>query len=80
MATTLTCTLADGKEVPCTIAQANFASVGLVFFLFAIFCAYWAQTSGRNPWAWFFAGLFFAPITGLLLPRKNADDRQDSPR
>jgi len=77
---TATCTLADGKEVPCTIAQANVASVGMVFFLFAIFCAYWAQTSGRNPWRWFFAGLFFAPITGLMLLRMNADDRKDPPR
>lgn len=45
----------------------DYASVGLVFFLFGIFCAYWAQTTGRNAWLWFFLGLFFASITGLVL-------------
>lgn len=80
MADQTTCTLAGGREVPCTIAQGNFASVGMVFFLFAIFCAYWAQTTGRGAWRWFFAGLFFAPITGLVLLRKNAHDRKNPPQ
>jgi len=75
MSTEATCTLANGQQLTCTIAHANFASIGLVFFLFAIFCAYWAQTTGRNAWAWFFLGLFFAPITGLFLLRGNADDK-----
>ena len=44
----------------------------LVLFLFGIFCAYWAQTTGRNAWLWFFLGLCFAPITGLVLLYKNA--------
>ena len=51
--------------------NANYASVALVHFLFGIFCAYWAQTTGRNPWLWFFLGFFFAPITGLVLLSKN---------
>lgn len=45
----------------------GYASVGTVFFLFGIFCAYWAQSTGRNAWLWFFLGLFFAPITGVVL-------------
>jgi hypothetical protein len=47
---------------------------GFVCFLFAIFCAYWAQTTKRNAWLWFFLGLFFAPITGLVLLFKNSTD------
>ena len=54
----------------------NYASVGFVTFLFGVFCAYWAQTSNRNAWLWFFVGLFFAPITGLVLLYKNSQDRQ----
>ena len=49
-----------------------YASVALVHFLFAIFCAYWAQTTGRNAWLWFFLGFFFAPITGLVLLYENS--------
>lgn len=45
----------------------SYASIGMVFFLFGIFCASWAQSTGRNAWAWFFLGWFFAPITGLVL-------------
>lgn len=51
--------------------SSNYASIGTVFFLFAIFCAYWAQSTGRNAWLWFFLGWFFAPITGLVLLYKN---------
>lgn len=50
----------------------SYASVGLVFYLFGIFCAYWAQTTGRSAWTWFFVGWFFAPIAGLVLLKKNA--------
>jgi hypothetical protein len=49
-------------------------TAGLTFFLFAIFCAYWAQTTRRNAYLWFFLGLFFAPITGLVLLFKNSTD------
>ena len=47
---------------------------GLSFFLFGIFCAYWAQQTNRNAWLWFFMGLFFAPITGIVLLVKNSKD------
>jgi hypothetical protein len=52
--------------------ETEYASVALVQFLFGIFCAYWAQTTSRNAWLWFFVGWFFAPITGIVLIYKNA--------
>ncbi len=54
------------------------ASVGFVMFLFGIFCAYWAQTTNRNTWLWFILGLFFAPMSGVVLLYKNAKDRVTS--
>jgi hypothetical protein len=51
----------------------DYASTGLVFYLFALFCAYWAQQTDRNAWLWFFLGWFFAPITGIVLVIKNSD-------
>lgn len=56
--------------------RGDYASVGFVTFLFGIFCAYWAQMTKRNAWAWFFFGLFLAPIAGLVLLNKNSKDRQ----
>ena len=53
----------------------NYADEGLVLFLFAIFTADWAHTTRRNPWLWFFLGLFLAPFTGLALLFKNGQDR-----
>ena len=48
---------------------------GAALFLFAAFCALWAQNTGRNPWLWFFLGLLFSVITVLVLLSKNADDK-----
>jgi hypothetical protein len=48
-------------------------AVGL---LFGAFCALWAQNTKRNPWLWFFLGLFFNVITVLVLLAKNADDQR----
>jgi hypothetical protein len=45
-------------------------------FLFGVVCALWAQNSGRNPWIWFFLGLCFNVITGLVLLSKNSQDRK----
>jgi hypothetical protein len=41
------------------MGNGDYASVVLVHYLFGIFCAYWAQATGRNPWLWLFynAGL-----------------------
>jgi hypothetical protein len=54
--------------------EIEYASVALVQFLFGIFCAYWAQTTNRSAWLWFFLGWFLAPITGIVLIYKNTKD------
>lgn len=51
---------------------------GIVLFLFAGFCALWAQNSGRNPWLWFFLGAFFNIVTVIVLLNKNSNDRKAS--
>jgi hypothetical protein len=48
---------------------------GLVLFFFAVFCALWAQNTGRSAWLWFFLGLFFHIITALVLLTKNSNDK-----
>ena len=35
--------------------------VGVVLFLFGVFCALWAQNTGRNAWLWFFHRLSGGP-------------------
>jgi hypothetical protein len=64
------------------VMEEGYASVALVQFLFGIFCAYWAQTTRRSPWLWFFLGWFFAPITGIVLLVKNSRQisRQNPPQ
>ncbi len=47
-------------------------AVGAVTFLFGAFCALWAQNTGRSAWAWFFLGVFFMPVTVIVLLVKNA--------
>ena len=49
----------------------DLASGGLLMFLFGCFCALWAQNNGRSSWGWFFLGLFFGPITAVVLLVKN---------
>ena len=51
---------------------------GIVLFLFAGFCALWAQNTGRNPWLWFFLGACFSIITVIVLLNKNSNDRKAS--
>src|SRR5258707_9328748 len=51
------------------------ADGGVAVFLFGAFCALWAQNTGRNPWLWFFLGLFFNVITVLVLLSKNSKDK-----
>lgn len=50
---------------------------GGAVFLFGAFCALWAQNTRRNPWLWFFMGLFFNVITVIVLLVKNSDDNFD---
>jgi hypothetical protein len=52
------------------------ADAGFILFLFGVFCALWAQNTGRGPWLWFFMGAFFNVITVLVLLSKNAGDRR----
>lgn len=47
----------------------------LVLFLFGVFCALWAQNTGRSAWLWFFLGLFGSVITVIVLLFKNSNDR-----
>ncbi len=47
--------------------EKDYATVGLVFFLFGIFCMHWAQSTGRSVWLWFFLGWIFAPFAGMVL-------------
>ena len=47
---------------------------GALLFLFGVFCALWAQNTGRSAWLWFFLGLFFSVITVIVLLSKNSDD------
>ena len=52
------------------------ADIGFILFLYGIFCALWAQNTGRGPWRWFFLGLFFSVVTVLFLLSKNSQDRK----
>src|SRR5687767_3242709 len=49
---------------------------GAIAFLYGVFCALWAQNTGRNPWLWFFLGVIFSLVIVVILLLKNADDRQ----
>ena len=40
---------------------------GLAILFFAIFCAWWAKSTGRNLWLWFFMGLIFNFFTGIAI-------------
>ncbi len=52
------------------------SSIGAVLFLYGVFCALWAQNTGRNPWLWFFTGALFNVITVIVLLVKNSNDRK----
>ena len=47
-----------------------------VLFLFAAFCALWAQNSNRNAWLWSFLGWIFHVMAVIVLLAKNSDDRR----
>jgi hypothetical protein len=52
------------------------SSIGAVLFLYGVFCALWAQNTGRSAWLWFFLGLIFSVITVIVLLVKNSNDRE----
>lgn len=43
-------------------------------FLFAAFCALWAQNTKRSAWLWFVLGLLFNVLAVVVLLVKNSDD------
>ncbi len=51
-------------------------TIGLVTILYGMFCALWAQNSGRSALLWFFLGLFGHIITCIVLLAKNSTDRK----
>lgn len=55
--------------------QTELTDYGRVTFFFGIFCAYWAQTTERSAWVWFFLGLIFGPLASVVLLHLNARDR-----
>jgi hypothetical protein len=52
------------------------SSDGAALFLYGVFCALWAQNTGRNAWLWFFLGVLFSVVTVLFLLAKNSEDRK----
>ena len=38
--------------------------------------ALWAQNTKRDPWVWFFAGVFFSVVAVLVVLVKNSDDQK----
>lgn len=52
-------------------AGRNYAPASLVA---GVLAALWAQNTRRNAWLWFFTGVFFAPITLVVLLYKNSVD------
>jgi hypothetical protein len=54
----------------------DYAPTTLVLFLFGGFCALWAQNTNRNPWFWFFFGMFLSVLAVIGLLISNANDRR----
>lgn len=70
----------DVRELKDYAAQDNGYGGFILLVLVGVFCALWAQNTGRNPWLWFFLGVFFHWITLLVLLAKNARNRTALPR
>ena len=64
------------KRIERVELRRDYGTVSGVFFLFAAFCALWAQNTNRNPWLWFFLGWFFHVLTVLVVLAKNSDDQR----
>ncbi|WP_242111906.1 hypothetical protein [Luteimonas aquatica] len=54
------------------VVPAELVPYGGVAFLCGVFCAYWAQETGRSAWLWFFFGLLLPLIAAISLLSKNA--------
>ncbi len=64
------------ESKPTIIPRSQESTGGGVVFLYGVFCALWAQNTGRSAWLWFFMGLLFNVITVIVLLVKNADDHK----
>ena len=71
---------AEGQAARARSEADRAASVGSVLFLYGVFCALWAQNTGRSAWGWFFLGVLFSFITVIVLLVRNSDDRQRARR
>ncbi|MEO6846715.1 MAG: hypothetical protein ABI254_05625 [Chthoniobacterales bacterium] len=67
----------DTKMSSLSSQTRDLASDGGVAFLFAAFCALWAQNTRRSAWLWFFLGLFFNVFAIFVLLWKNFEDRDN---
>jgi hypothetical protein len=56
--------------------KADAGIIGFFLLLFGVFCALWAQNTGRKAWLWFWLGVCFNIITGIFLLSKNSKDRR----
>mgnify|MGYP000895546306 FL=1 len=52
----------------------SYAPMGMLLFLFGGVCALWAQSTGRNAWYWFFAGLFLSVVALIVVLSTNSND------
>lgn len=56
----------------------SYAPMGMLLFLFGGVCALWAQSTGRNAWAWFFAGLFLSVLALIVVLSTNSHDMNNA--
>ena len=49
----------------------------VIMFFFGLFCALWAQNTGRRAWTWFVSGFLFSIFAVLFLLAKNAEDLRE---
>ncbi len=50
----------------------------IILFLFAAFCALWAQNTNRSAVLWFILGWFFHVIAVVVLLAKNSNDLREA--
>jgi hypothetical protein len=66
------------KQIDQLESQIHRTATPIILFLFAAFCALWAQNTNRSALLWFFLGWFFHVIAVVVLLAKNSDDRRQA--